>query len=84
MALEANRNQVAVFIGASMCLWFDVVNSGCWYGPAVPQAFLTDVPVTLEDACAYNIPLAAVAALMSALSALVLLPSFVKVIRAIT
>lgn len=34
MALEADRNQVTVLIGAAVCFWGYMVNGGCWYGPA--------------------------------------------------
>lgn len=66
-----------------MSFGFDVVNRSCRDWPTVSQALLADVPVTLEDACADNIPFAAVAALMSALSALMLLPAFITVVIAV-
>ena len=84
MAWPAQRLKVAVFIGAAVCFRFYVVNSGCWYGPAIRQALLADMPITLQDTRADNVPLTAVAALMSALSALMLLPAFIAVIVAVT
>jgi len=77
MAWPAQRLQVAVVVGAAMSFGFDVINRSCRDWPAVPQTLLADVPVTLEDACADNIPFAAVAALVPALPALMLLPAFI-------
>lgn len=83
MALEADRNKIAVFIGATVCFGFDVVNGGGGNRPAVRQALLADVSITLKDAGSDNVPLAAIAALVAALSSLMLLPAFVKVLGAI-
>jgi hypothetical protein len=80
MTRPAQRLKVAILIRPTMSFGFDVVNRSCRDWPAVSQALLADVPVTLEDACADNIPLAAVAALMSALPALMLLPAFVAMV----
>lgn len=79
MALEADRNQVAVVVGAAVSFWFDVVNRSCRNWPAVAQAFLTDVSITLKDADADDVPFTAVATLVAAQTSLVLLPSFVTV-----
>lgn len=84
MAWPAQRLKVAVFIGAAMCFGFDVVYCGCWNGSAVRQALLADVPISLQDAGTDNVPLTTVAALVSALPALVLLPAFIAVIVAVT
>ncbi len=83
MTRPAQRLKVAILIRPTMSFGFDVVNRSCRDWPAVSQALLADVPVTLEDACAYSIPLTAIAALMSALSPLMLLPAFVKVLGTI-
>ncbi len=45
--------------------------------PAVAQALLADVSITLKDAGADDFPLTAVATLVAAQSALMLLPTFV-------
>jgi len=66
MTLEANRNQIAIFIGAAMCFGFDVVNRGCRDWPAVCQALLTDVTITLKDARPDDVPLTAIAPLVAA------------------
>jgi hypothetical protein len=63
-----------------MCLRFDVVYSRCWYRPAVRQALLAYIPVTLQDAYTNNIPLTAIATLVSALSTLMLLPAFIAMV----
>lgn len=67
-----------------MCFGFDMVNGRCWYGPAVAQTLLADVPVTFKDAGADDIPLTAVAALVAAQPSLVLLPAFITVSLAVT
>jgi len=79
MAFEADRNQVAVVVCAAVSFWFDVVNRSCRNWPAVAQAFLADVSITLKDAGADDVPLTAVATLVAAKAALVLLPPFVTV-----
>lgn len=79
MAFEADRNQVAVVVCAAVSFGFDMVHCRCRNGLSIPQTFLTQVPVTLEDACADDIPLTAVATLMAAQASLVLLPPFVTV-----
>lgn len=84
MAWPTQRLKIAVFIGAALCFWYDVVNRGCRNRLLVSQAFLTDMAITLQDARADNIPLTAIAALVSVLSALMLLPAFVTVSLAIT
>ncbi len=80
MAFEADRNQIAVVVCAAVSFRDDMVDGFSRTRSVVAQALLADVPVTLEDACADNIPLAAVAALMSALPALMLLPAFVAMV----
>lgn len=84
MAWPAQRLQVAVIVCPAMSFGFDVVYRGCWYGPAIRQALLADVPVTLQNADADDVPLTAVSSLVSALSPLMLLPAFMKVIIAVT
>lgn len=84
MALEADRNQIAIFVSAAVSFRNNVVDRLSRTRPAVPQTLMADVPVALEDACADNIPFTAVAALVPALPALMLLPAFVTVSLAIT
>jgi len=79
MALEADRNQIAVIICAPVCFGFDVVNRSCRDWPAVAQALLADVSITLKDADADDVPFTAVATLVAAQAALMLLPSFITV-----
>jgi len=83
MARPAQRLKVTIFIGAAVCFRGDVVNRGCRDWLPVAQALLTNVPVTLQDARAYNIPFTAIAALMSALSPLMLLPAFITMVNAV-
>lgn len=77
MALEADRNQIAVFIGAAVSFGFDVVNGGGRDWPAVRQALLTQMSITLQDAGSDNVPLTAIAALVATQPPLMLLPAFI-------
>ncbi len=79
MALEADRNQIAVVIGAAMCFGFDVVNRSCRDWSAACQALLADVTITFKNAGADDVPLTAITTLVAAKSALMLLPPFVTV-----
>lgn len=83
MALEADRNQIAIFIGAAVCFGFDVINGSGRDWPAVRQTFLAQVSITLKDAGSDDVPLTTIAALMAATALLVLLPAFVAVSFAI-
>ncbi len=84
MALEADRNQIAVFISAAMSFGFDVVNRSCRNGLPIPHAFLAQVPIAGKDARPDNVPLTAIAALVAAQPPLMLLPAFVAVSLAVT
>lgn len=84
MALEADRNQVAVVVGAAMSFGFDVVNRSCRDWPAVRKALLAQVPISGKDARPDYVPLTAIAALVAAQSPLMLLPAFVAVSLAVT
>lgn len=79
MAWPAQRLEIAVVVSAASCFGCDVVNRSCRNWPAVAQAFLADVSITLKDADADDVPFTTVATLVAAQSALMLLPSFVKV-----
>lgn len=79
MAFEADRNQVAVFVCATVSFRGDVVDRFRRAWPAVAQALLADVSITRQDAGSDDVPLTAIAALMAAQASLVLLPPFVTV-----
>lgn len=83
MARPAQSLQVAVVIGTPMRFWGNVVNRLSRCGSALSQALLTEVPITLKNSRTSDIPLAAIAALVSAQSVLMLLPPFIKVISAV-
>jgi hypothetical protein len=63
-----------------MCFWFDMVNSfgGGW--PAITHALLAQMLITLKYPGAPHIPFAAIAALVSALTTLMLLPAFIDMV----
>lgn len=75
----AEAFEVGQVIGTPICFGDDVVHrlSGCI--SSISQAFLTKVFISVENDWAQPVPLTAIAALMSALSPLMLLPAFVKV-----
>ncbi len=79
----AEAFEVGQVIGTPVCFGDDVVHrlSGCI--PSISQAFLTKVFISVENDWAQPVPLTAIAALMSALSPLMLLPAFVKVLGTI-
>lgn len=79
----AEAIEVGQVIGTPICFGDDVVHrlSGCI--PSISQAFLTKVFISVENDWAQPVPLTAIAALMSALSPLMLLPAFVKVLGTI-
>ena len=79
----AEAFEVGQVIGTPICFGVDVVNglSGCI--PSISQAFLTKVFISVENDWAQPVPFAAITSLMSALSSLMLLPAFVKVLGTI-
>ncbi|KJN14596.1 hypothetical protein SS37_24545 [Enterobacter sichuanensis] len=83
MARLAEAFEVGQIIGPPICFGGDVVHrfSGCI--PSISQAFLTKVFVSVEYDWAQPVPFAAITSLMSALSSLMLLPAFVKVLGTI-
>lgn len=84
MAGPAQGLKVGVIIGTPMCFGYNVVNGlGCCW-PSASQAVLAEMPITLQDAGPYHIPLAAVAALMPAMSLLMLLPTMIAVSFTVT
>lgn len=84
MALEADRNQVAVVVGAAVSFWFDVVNRSCRNWPTIAQALLADVSITFKDSGADDVPLATVTTFMPTLTLLMLLPAFIAVLLTVT
>lgn len=84
VAGPAQAFEVRIIIGTPMRLSLDMVN-GCG-GDSQPtaQAVLTQMIVTLQDARTSDIPLATIAALVPALALLVLLPSLIAMLLAIS
>ena len=76
----AEAFEVGQVIGPPICFGGDVVHrlSGCI--PSISQAFLTKVSVSVENELAQPVPLTAITALVPALSSLMLLPAFVKML----
>ena len=83
MAWPAQRFEIAVFIGAAVSFRGDVVDRFRRAWPAVAQALLADVSITLKDADADDVPLTAVATLVAAQAALMLLPPFITMRHAV-
>ena len=84
MTGPAQAFEVRIIIGTPMSFSLDVVNGlGCNGSPS-SKAFLTQVIITLKDAGSLNVPLATIAALMPALALLVLLPSLIAMLLAIS
>lgn len=83
VARLAEAFKVGQVIGPPVCFGGDVVYrlSGCI--PSISQAFLTKVFVSVENDWAQPVPFAAITSLMPALSSLMLLPAFVKVLGTI-
>lgn len=84
VARPAQAFEVRIIIGTPMSLGFDMVHGLSCYRTTITQAVLAQVIVTLKDAGSLNIPLATIAALMPALTLLVLLPAFIAVLLAIS
>ncbi len=83
VARLAEAFEVGQVIGPPICFGGDVVHrlSGCI--PSISQTFLTKVFISVENDWAQPVPLAAITSLMPALSSLMLLPAFVKVLGTI-
>lgn len=84
MAVLAEAFEVGQVIGTPICFGDDVVNRLCGCIPSISQAFLTKVFIPVENDWAQPVPLAAITSLMPALSSLMLLPTFVEVLGAIS
>ena len=63
-----------------MCLSLDMVNGCGCDSTSSTQAVLTQMIITLQDAGALDIPLAAVATLMATLTLLMLLPALIAML----
>jgi len=83
MAGLAETFEVRQVIGTPICFSGDVVHRLSGRVPSISQAFLTEVFIPVENDWAQPVPFAAIAALMSALSSLMLLPAFVKMLGTI-
>ncbi len=79
----AEAFKVGQVIGTPICFGGDVVNRLSGLIPSVSQAFLTEVFISVENDWSQPVPFAAITTLMPALSSLMLLPAFVKVLWAI-
>ncbi len=79
----AERLKVAVIIGTPMCFGSDVINCLCRRSSAITLTLLTQVFITGQNARPPDIPLTAVAALVPALTCLMLLPAFIDMVRAV-
>lgn len=79
----AEAFEVGQVIGPPICFGGDVVHRLSWCIPSISQAFLTKVFISVENDWAQPVPFAAITSLMSALSSLMLLPAFVKVLGTI-
>ncbi|CAM4402283.1 hypothetical protein CIPO111602_21260 [Citrobacter portucalensis] len=83
VARLAEAFEVGQVIGPPICFGGDVVHRLCGCIPSISQAFLTKVFISVENDWAQPVPLAAITSLMPALSSLMLLPAFVKVLGTI-
>lgn len=84
MAGITNGFKIRIIIGTPMSLSLDMVHGLSCYRTTVAQTVLTQVIVTFKNAGSLNIPLAAIAALMPALTLLMLLPAFIAMLLAIS
>ena len=71
MARHADRLQILICIGAAFGLWNDVIDSARGSDTANLETGLTQSVVTLENSNAGLIPLATIAALVTAASPLI-------------
>lgn len=83
VARLAKAFEIGQVIGPPICFGGDVVHRLSGRIPSISKAFLTEVFVPVENDLAQPVPLTAITALMPALSPLMLLPAFVKVLGAI-
>lgn len=84
MAGPAQRLKVAVVVCATMCFGLDVIDRRCCCNAAIPHAVLTQVLVPRQNARAAYVPRTAISALLPGLALLMLLPSCMDMVRAVT
>lgn len=84
MTWPAQRLKVAVIVCAAMCFGHNVVDRRSRCNAPVPHTVLAEVFISGEYPCATNVPRTAVPTFLSALALLMLLPSGVYVVRAVT
>lgn len=84
MTCPAQRLKVAVIVCAAMCFGLNVVDRRSRCNAPIPHAVLAEVFISGEYSCAANVPGTPVSTLLSALSLLMLLPSCVDMVRAVT
>ena len=80
VARLAEAFEVGQVIGPPICFGGDVVHRLSGRVPSISQAFLTKMFVSVENDWAQPVPLTAITALVPALSSLMLLPAFVKML----
>jgi hypothetical protein len=80
MAGPAQAFEVRIVIDTPMSLSLDMVNGCSRDSASSTQAVLTQMIITLQDAGTLDIPLAAVATLMAALTLLMLLPALISML----
>lgn len=83
MAGPAQAFEVRIVIGTPMSLGLDVVNRLSGDSTPTAKAVLAQMIVAFQDTSSPDIPLATIAALMSALALLMLLPSFIAMLIAV-
>lgn len=84
MTWPAKRLKVAVIVCTAMCFGLNVVDRRSRCNARVPHAVLAEVFISCEYPCTANVPRTAVSTFLSALALLMLLPSCVNVVRAVT
>lgn len=84
MARPTQSLKVGIIVGTAMAFRFDMVNRGRWYRSSFTQAGLAKMLITIKDALTNEGPLATVATFVAALALLMLLPSCITVLIAIT
>lgn len=83
VARLAEAFKIGKVIGPPICFGGDVVHRLSGSIPSISQAFLTKMFISVENDWTQPVPLAAITSLMPALSSLMLLPAFVKVLGTI-
>lgn len=84
MAGPAQALQVTFRIGTTMCFRCDVVDCLCFSRPAFTQALLAQVFISAQDCGAQPVPPGTIAAFVTALTLLVVLPAGIDMVVAVT